>query len=234
MHLFRNAENSRPKSRWRQEKDFLQNSRKSTTHSERRGQNGWTGRFARDSFGGSMSGEDEVFGPFHRVFAPAETKSRGKVAIAPLRNEVSGGRGPSHQARALHECVAHRRSPSPDPSPRDRGERATAFPRRRAFPAGQRRPPSPSPRRGEGARRADEGVPGVRKPTVKRSNRRRSVQSPHLPAFPASGLSRLFPAMSVSSSRPSISRYFSMKPMCTVCTVPRPSTTIVVGKAVIW
>ena len=62
-------------------------------------------------------------------------------------------------SRALHECVAHRRSPSPHPSPRGRGERATAFPHRRAFPAGQRRLPSPSPRRGEGARRADEGVP---------------------------------------------------------------------------
>ena len=79
----------------------------------------------------------------------------------------------SASGTSVHECVAHRRSPSPHPSPRGRGERATAFPRRRAFPAGQRRPPSPSPRRGEGARRADGGSPVVRKPTVQRSNRLR-------------------------------------------------------------
>ncbi len=69
--------------------------------------------------------------------------------------------------------------PLTPPLSRGRGERATAFPRRRAFPAGRRRPPSPSPRRGEGARRADEGVPRVRKPTVKRSklNIRRILRS---------------------------------------------------------
>ena len=83
-------------------------------------------------------------------------KGRGMTRRSSIASSWSGIRG---RARALHECVAHRRSPSPHPSPRGRGERATVFPHRRAFPAGQRRPPSPSPRRGEGARRADEGVP---------------------------------------------------------------------------
>ena len=65
---------------------------------------------------------------------PPARDRRPEVTVS-RRREVLGN---SPLTRAIHECVAHRRSPSPHPSPRGRGERATAFPRRRAFPAGRR------------------------------------------------------------------------------------------------
>ena len=55
------------------------------------------------------------------------------------------------------------------PLPDSVGARATARSVRASHPRGRRRSPSPSPRRGEGARRADEGVP--RRPRRAQPNR---------------------------------------------------------------
>jgi hypothetical protein len=68
-----------------------------------------------------------------------------------------------------------RRPPHPGPLPV--GARATAWRPGRGLTAWPRHSPSPSPRRGEGARRADEGVfpsaSAARNPTVKRSKQLR-------------------------------------------------------------
>ncbi len=66
---------------------------------------------------------------------------------------------------------------TPPLSPRPRGE-GDHFPAPPRLPRWAEAKPSPSPRRGEGARRADEGVPRVRNPTVKRSNPARKMLSP--------------------------------------------------------
>ena len=85
---------------------------------------------------------------------------------APVTRRSASGTSASRMRSAQGEPL----TPPLSPRPRGEGDRFPASPR---LPRWAKAKPSPSPRRGEGARRADEGVPRVRKPTVQRSNRLR-------------------------------------------------------------
>ena len=105
---------------------------------------------------------------------PPARDRRPEVTVS-RRREVLGN---SPLTRAIHECVAHPAEPlTPPLSPRPRGE-GDHFPAPPRLPRWAEAKPSPSPRRGEGARRADEGVPRACNPTVKRSNPARKMLSP--------------------------------------------------------
>ncbi len=94
---------------------------------------------------------------------------------------------------APHGWLAHVRSP-PHPVARPVGARATAFPPH-AFPAGRGRRRSPSPRRGEGARRADEGAPLQPRPRAQPS---RKALYPHV----GRRMTRHVPMMTMTLGRP--------------------------------
>ncbi len=103
--------------------------------------------------------------------APAESqKFSQKSSLGDLRDGYLRAHEEAQEAKTLYTARIHlnhlerftvglrSRSP-PHPGPLPVGARATAWHSGRGLTAWPRHPPSPSPQRGEGARRADEGVP---------------------------------------------------------------------------
>ena len=81
--------------------------------------------------------------------------------VGEVKQIFVGGAAHRDLLRASTNALRTRRSPSPHPSPRGRGERAAAFPRRRAFLAGRRQNHPLLPAGEKVPEGRDEGVPRV-------------------------------------------------------------------------